>query len=287
MNQNAIEIRALEKSFGTFRLGPIDLTVPQGAIYGLVGPNGAGKTTTIDLIFGMGNKDAGSIKILGCDHIRDEVEMKRKIGYVSPDLNFQAWGKVKKLLQFAKGFYPSWDDDYCRTLLQNFGVGPDERIAALSFGSKTKLALIVALSWHPQLLILDEPTVGVDAVSKRQIFSELLAVVKNEERTVFISSHSLADLERFTDHIGMIRNGRMLFEGTTADIIDRFKLVDVVTENGFHFSRRDGVYVQKQEHNRCQILVDTQRMRIETLGAQQISVLPVTLEDVFVALARE
>src|SRR5689334_12594859 len=120
---NAIEIRGLEKQFSRFKLGPLDLTVPQGAVYGLIGPNGAGKTTTLDLILGLGCEDSGSIKVLGLDHRRDEVAMKQQVGYASPDVLFQAWGKVGKLLQFVRGFYPSWDDAYCQQLLRTLNVG--------------------------------------------------------------------------------------------------------------------------------------------------------------------
>ena len=169
---NAIEIRRLEKHFSRFKLGPLDLTVPQGAVYGLIGPNGAGKTTTLDLILGLGWEDAGSIKVLGLDHRRDEVAMKQQIGYASPEVLFTAWGRVHKLLRFVRGFYPSWDDDYCQQLLAALHLEMDERIAALSFGSRIKLGLVLALAWHPKILVLDEPTAGLDAVSKQQIFSE-------------------------------------------------------------------------------------------------------------------
>ena len=106
---HAVEVRGLEKRYKNFTLGPLDLTVPQGAIYGFVGPNGSGKTTTIDLMFGMGSKDAGSIAVLGFDHRANEVEMKRRVGYVSPELNFQAWGRVRNVIHFVRGFYPTWD----------------------------------------------------------------------------------------------------------------------------------------------------------------------------------
>src|SRR5271157_27294 len=203
MNANAIEIRGLKKFFGHFQLGPLDLTVPRGAIYGLIGPNAARKTTTLDLIMGMGDADAGSITVLGLDHRRDEVAMKRQVAYASPDVNYQAWGKVWKLIRFVRGFYPSWDDSYCEQLLKNFQVNAGDQIAALSFGTRVKLGLILALSWHPKVIILDEPTAGLDAMSKRQIFSELLAALQDEDRTVVISSHGLSDLERFADNLGM------------------------------------------------------------------------------------
>ena len=290
MNPNAIEIRGLKKSFSRFHLGPLDLTVPRGAIYGLIGPNAAGKTTTLDLIMGMGDADAGSITVLGLDHRRDEVAMKRQVAYASPDVNYQAWGKVWKLIRFVRGFYPSWDEPYCGQLLKNLQVNLDDKIAALSFGTRVKLGLVLALSWHPKVIILDEPTAGLDAVSKKQIFSELLAAVQDEERTVLISSHGLSDLERFADNIGMIKNGQLLLEGPTSELMERFALVDFITENGSVFTPPRGFFVQKHERDRWQALVDTQRNNLESLaarGARQISTTPVTLEDVFVALAGE
>lgn len=290
MNNNAIEIRNLTKSFEHFQLGPLNMTVPRGSIYALVGMNGAGKTTTIELIFGMGKKDGGSIQVLGLDHVRDEAAMKRRAGYVSPDTNYQAWGDVGNLIQFIKGFYPTWDENYCQQLLDDFRIVRDEKISALSFGAKTKLGVVVALAWRPELLVLDEPTVGVDAVSKRQIFSELLAVVQNENRTVLISSHSLSDLERFADHLGVIKNGKLVLEGLMTDIIERFRLVDFVIENDAELKMREGFYPLKRDANRWQVLLDTRLnplTELEAKGARQISSSPVTLEDVFIALAKE
>ena len=290
MKRNAIQIRSLEKHFNHFHLGPLDLTVPQGAVYGLIGPNGAGKTTTIDLILGLGREDAGSIKVLGLDHRRDEVAMKQRVGYASPDVLFHAWGKVGKLLQFVRGFYPSWDDAYCLHLLKGLNLELDEKIKALSFGSRVKLGLVLALAWRPKLLLLDEPTAGLDAVSKKQIFGELLSAVQDEERTVLISSHNLTDLERFTDHIGMIKNGKLLLEGPTCEVVERFQLMDFVTERDRNFAGAPGFFVQKHESERWRALVDTRQNSVETMmqrGARQITATPVTLEDVFVALAGE
>ncbi len=288
MNTPAIQIRALEKSLGKFHLGPLDLNVPRGAVYGLIGPNGAGKTTTIDLILGMGREDAGSIKVLELDHRLDEVAMKQQVAYFSPEVQFHAWGKVGRLLQFVRGFYPSWDDAYCQHLLNTLQVSPDEKIRALSFGSRVKLGLIAALAWRPKLLILDEPTVGLDAVSKKQIFSELLSAVQNEDRTVLISSHNLADLERFADHIGMIQDGRLLLEGPTWEVVERFQMIDFITEKADTFFPSAGFFVQKHEEDRWQALVDTREHSLDTIaakGARQISCTPVTLEDLFIALA--
>src|SRR5258706_1565298 len=118
MNTNAIEIRGLTKHYPAFTLGPLDLTVPRGAIYGLIGPNGAGKTTAIDLVFGMGRNDGGEIRVLGLDHCQHEVEIKRRAAYVSPDLNFHVWGKVSRVIRFVRGFYSTWDNEYCLRLMK-------------------------------------------------------------------------------------------------------------------------------------------------------------------------
>jgi ABC-2 type transport system ATP-binding protein len=287
---NAIEIRGLVKNYPTFTLGPLDLTVPRGAIYGLIGPNGAGKTTAIDLIFGMGRNDAGTIHVLGLDHCTDEVALKRRAAYVSPDLNFQVWGRVGRAIRFVRGFYPGWDDAYCAELMKAFHLSDIDKIATLSFGAKTKLSLLLALSRRPQVLILDEPTTGLDAVSKQQVFAELLKAVEDGERTVLISSHGLSDIERFADHVGMIKNGKLLLEGRMDEIVDRYRLAEFFTSNGTEFQNRDGLIILKRNQNRWHALLDQKsgaQNWLETHGAQQISLTRVTLEDLFVALAKE
>ena len=287
---NAIEIRGLVKNYPAFTLGPLDLTVPRGAIYGLIGPNGAGKTTAIDLIFGMGRNDAGTIRVLDLDHRADEVALKRRAAYVSPDLNFQVWGKVGRAVRFVRGFYPDWDDAYCADLMKAFHLSDTDKIATLSFGAKTKLSLLLALARRPEILILDEPTTGLDAVSKQQVFAELLKAVEDGERTVLISSHGLSEIERFADHIGMIKNGKLLLEGRTDEIVDRYRLAEFFTSNGAQFQNRDGLIILKRNENRWHALLDQKSGAhdwLQTRGAEQISLTRVTLEDLFVALAKD
>jgi ABC-2 type transport system ATP-binding protein len=289
MSAPALEIRGLTKAYRRFTLGPLDLTVPRGAIYGFVGPNGAGKTTTIDLVMGLGAKSGGRVTVLGCDHLRDEVAMKRQVGYVSPDLSFDPWGRVGRAIQFVRGFYPAWDGSYCDHLLATFAINPHQRISALSFGERIKLSLILALSWRPTLLILDEPTAGLDAIAKQQMFTELLAAVQDEDRSVLISSHQIADLERFADHIGMIKNGQMLLEGATADVVERYRMIDFVVENASALAGETGLVVQRRDANRWRALLDRRQLTedaIRARGATEVVASPVTLEELFVALGR-
>lgn len=288
--QPAVEIRGLRKVYPKFTLGPVDLTVPPGAIYGFVGPNGSGKTTTLDLIFGMGQKDAGTIRVCGLDHERDEVAVKSRIGYVSPDLDFRPWGRVGGAIAFVRGFYPAWDDAYCSYLLRAFELDRDDKVMTLSFGGRIKLALVLALSWRPSVLVLDEPTVGLDAISKQQLFSELLSAVRDEERTVLISSHAISDLERFADHVGMIKQGRIVFEGAITDILDRYRLVDFTVQQPIDLADAPGLIVQTKTPSRWRVLLDREQTTPEVLrarGAQQMAEAPMSLEELFVALGRD
>ncbi len=289
-NANALEIRALEKSFDRFHLGPLDLAVPPGAIYGLIGPNGAGKTTTLDLTLGLGLNDAGAIKVFGFDHRRDEVAVKQRVAYASPDVSYRAWGVIHKLLRFIRGFYPTWDDAYCEKLLRAFALGPDDKIGTLSFGSRIKLGVVLALAWRPKLLILDEPTAGLDAVSKHQVFAELLSAVQDDDRAVLISSHNLADLERFADHLGVIRDGKMLLEGATDEIIDAYRVIDFTAEAHEVIPPSRSFIIQRRDGPHWRALVDIRQNTLDALaanGARQITTAPVNLEDLFVALVRD
>ena len=293
MSEITLEIRNLVKTFPGFKLGPIDITAPKGAIYGLIGPNGAGKTTTIDLIMGMGAKDSGEIRVFGMDHLRDEVAFKLRTGYCSPDTNFTAWGKVKRLIGFFRSFYPDWDDDYCAGLLERFHIGWKDSIATLSFGTRIKLGLVLALAHRPDFLLLDEPLAGIDAVSKQQIFEELLEAVQDENRTVLISSHNLADIERFADFVGIIHNGKMLLEGPTAALVERYRMLDCAPPESGDTKCLDslpGIRLVRREPDRWRVLFDTERGDREGLaqcGCAVTAETPVSLEELFVALVRE
>lgn len=289
--RNAIEIHSLVKSYGdNFTLGPLDLTIPSGAIFGLIGPNGAGKTTSIDLMLNIGREDAGTIQIFGKHHRRDDVDIKRHIGYVSPEVNYAPWRKVNRVLHYFRKFYPEWDDAYCQDLLHRLGIGPEDLIHSMSFGARIKLNLVVAMAHRPALLLLDEPTIGLDAVSRQEVFGELLKAVQDEDRTVLISSHNLTDVQRFADHIGFIKNGRLLLGGETATLIDRFRLCDFEVRNGMPAVFPEGVFPQVKGNDRIRVVMDRKAgvdEWIKTQDLKEISSTPMNLEELFVALARD
>jgi ABC-2 type transport system ATP-binding protein len=287
--QPALEMRGLVKAYAKFTLGPFDLTVPRGSIYGLIGPNGAGKTTAIDLIFGLGREDAGTIRALGLDHRADDVELKRRVAYASPELSYAVWGRVGNAMRFVRGFYPGWDDAYAAELMRGFGFEASDKIAALSFGAKTKLGLLLALARRPELLVLDEPTTGLDAVAKQQMFAELLRFVADGERAVLLSSHGLTDVERFADHVGLIQNGRMLLEGRTDEIVERYRVADFFLTRTMLAGRPAGLRVLRRQGARWRVLLEqggAAQSWLEAQGASEMTLTPLTLEDLFVALVQ-
>jgi ABC-2 type transport system ATP-binding protein len=205
-------------------------------------------------------------------------------------LNFQVWGKIGKVIRFVRGFYPEWDDAYCGALMKAFHLSDGDRVATLSFGAKTKLSLLLALAHHPEILILDEPFTGLDAISKQQVFGELLKAVQDGERTVLISSHGLSDIERFADHVGMLKDGKLLLEGRTDEVVDRYRLAEFFSSTVTSFECCEGLNILKRSENRWQALLDQQsgaQEWLQTRGAEQISLTRLTLEDLFVALFKE
>ncbi len=289
MTAPAIEIDRLEKRLGSFALGPLTLTVPKGAIYALIGPNGAGKTTTLDLLMGMGRPDAGSFRILGMDFDNHEVEIKRRTAYVSPDLSYAAWGSVGRTIDFIRGFYPDWDAQRCEHLLGDYGLKHEEKIGELSFGARIKLSLVLALSRDADLLLLDEPTVGLDVGARRQLFTELLAFMQRADRTILISSHQLADVERFADHCAIINNGKLMVAGRMDALVERYHQLDVRLVRAT-MPVVDGVRVLERQGARARLLLDRQLATTAGLAAAGIEVInevPLTLEDLFLALVKK
>jgi ABC-2 type transport system ATP-binding protein len=226
---------------------------------------------------------------MGFDHRRDEVALKQCAAYVGPDLNFQIWVTVAKAVRFVRGFYPGWDDAYCAELMKSLQLNSGDIIRTLSFGGRTKLSLLLALARRPQVLILDEPTTGLDAVSKQQVFSELLKVVEDGQHTVLISSHGLTDIERFADHIGMIKEGKLLFEGQTDTIVERYRFVDFFMDKEIPIDNRQGLRILKHCDNRYHALLDEESFARDWLqknGVRDLTATRLTLEDLFVALAK-
>lgn len=289
MSASAIEFQDVQKSFGlAFSLGPFSLNVPCGSIYALIGPNGAGKSTALNMLMGMGAPTLGSIRVLGRDIHGEEVEIKRRTAYVSPDMDYRAWGTVGRVFDFVRGFYPDWNAARCEELQFIFGIHRDSRVDALSFGARMKLALVLTLSRDAELLVLDEPTLGLDAIARRQLFVELLKFMARDGRTILISSHQLTDLERFADHAAIMNQGRLLTAGRMDKLVERYRQFDarIVHDTPLDLP---GVSVIDRQADRVRLLIDQDTAPSDALEALSLEVLaqvPLTLEDLFLLLIK-
>ena len=285
---DAVALKGVERRLGDFVLGPLDLTVPRGAVLAFVGPNGAGKTTTLDLMMGMGRADRGEIGVLGLAMPQGEVAIKQRCAYVSPDLNFTPWGSVGRALDFVRGFYPDWDQGRCERLLREFSIARNERIASLSFGARIKLSLVMALSRDAELLLLDEPTVGLDVNARLLLFREIRDFVKREGRAVMISSHQLSDLERLADHVAILNKGKLIASGRMDALVERYVQLEARLNTGGAMPVLEGVTVLARDGARLSLMLDRkQDVPLAQSGIEVLRETPMSLEDIFVALVAD
>lgn len=206
----AIKTEGLSKAFGSQRvLRNINLQIPQGAIFGFIGPNGAGKTTTIRLLLGILQPTSGRAEVLGMDSWHQGVAIRKQVGYVAEQNTFYPFMRVEELIRFNAGLYASWDSGKAEKMLNSFDLPRRAKIKELSKGMRTQLALTLALSVRPRLLVLDEPTGGLDPVWRRQFLQAMTREVAESETTVFLSSHILSDVERVADWLGIIAQGQL------------------------------------------------------------------------------
>ncbi len=210
---NAIEIRDLDYRAGRrFEIRDLAVNVPAGSMYGFLGPNGAGKTTTIRLILGLLRPAKGRIAVVGFEIPREAPRMLARTGYVPEAPHLYPSLSVDECLRYHAAFYPTWDSKWASELLAAFRLDGTTRFTALSKGEKGKLMMLLALSQRPELLVLDEPTDGLDPVVRRDVVGALLEYVSQQNATVFISSHLVHELERICDWVGVMDNGRLVAE---------------------------------------------------------------------------
>jgi ABC-2 type transport system ATP-binding protein len=210
LSESVITVSGLTRRFGTTTaLDTVSLSMPRGAVYGLVGANGAGKTTLIKHILGLLRAQSGSVRIFGLDPVADPVAVLSRIGYLSEENDLPGWMRVDELIRYSRAFYTDWDDAYAEELLQGFALDPAAKIRTLSKGQKARVGLLVALAHRPELLVLDEPSSGLDPIVRRDILGAVIRTIADEGRTVLFSSHLLDEVEEVADHVTMINEGRI------------------------------------------------------------------------------
>ncbi|HOC68077.1 MAG TPA: ABC transporter ATP-binding protein [Candidatus Hydrogenedentes bacterium] len=211
--ESVIEVRDLVRKFRRKQaLAGVDITVPRGVVYGLVGENGAGKTTLLKHILGSLRAQSGSVRVFGMDPVKEPVAVLSQLGYLSEDRDIPGWMRVGEAIGYTQAFYPGWDEAYAESLRERFELDERAKIKTLSRGEKAKCGLLLALAYRPPLLVLDEPSSGLDPSARHDILEAIVRTVADEGRTVLFSSHLLDEVERVADVVAMIHRGKVVFE---------------------------------------------------------------------------
>ena len=221
----AVELKGVNRYYPHFNLTDIDLELPDGHVMGFIGPNGAGKSTTINLIMGMIHQDSGQVKVLGQSMPGDQSIAKKDIGFVSEDMRLYGHASLRWHMDFIKSIYPSWDEEYAKRILKRFDLISAQKIKGFSHGQRVKAALLLVLSRHPKLLVLDEPTTGLDPVARNEVLGELMEVLVDEERTILFSSHNTQDVEQISDLITFIDRGRLIDSMDKEGFLDQWRRI--------------------------------------------------------------
>ncbi|MEQ9410842.1 MAG: ABC transporter ATP-binding protein [Fuerstiella sp.] len=211
MTEAMVEIRSLERRFGDKQaLDDVTLDIPAGVVFGLVGENGAGKTTLLKHLLGLLRPSAGSVRVFGLDPVAEPARVLGQIGYLSEDRDLPLWMRIDQLMHYTSAFYPHWDHDYAAELVQMFELPKGQRLKTLSRGQLARVGLLLAIAHRPPLLLLDEPSSGLDPLVRRDILSAIIRTVADDGRTVLFSSHLLDEVQRVSDHVAMLHQGRLL-----------------------------------------------------------------------------
>src|SRR5688500_17589125 len=218
-SDNVIEIRGVTRRFGATRaLDNVTLNVPRGLVFGLVGANGAGKTTLIRHVLGLLKAETGSVRVFGLEPVKEPVNVLSRIGYLSEEGDLPGWMRVDELMRYMRACYPTWDEAYAQDLRKQFELDPAAKVKTLSKGQKARTGLLVALAYRPELLLLDEPSSGLDPIVRRDILGAIVRTIADEGRTVLFSSHLLDEVERISDRVAMLKAGRVVFTGELDEI---------------------------------------------------------------------
>jgi ABC-2 type transport system ATP-binding protein len=224
LSKPAIELRNLRKSFGKKAvLQGVDMAVPPGQTFAFLGRNGQGKTTTIRTLLGLIKPDSGDVRVLGLDPRTHGVEIRRRVGYVAEDPVMFGWMRVKQLMSFMAPFYPTWDAKWAKELADRFELPMETKFKHLSKGQGVRVALLLALAHRPELVILDDPTLGLDPIMRKDFLRDLVTYLQGEKVSVFFSSHLLYEIEPVADSVVILDRGRVVRQAATEDLREQVK----------------------------------------------------------------
>jgi ABC-2 type transport system ATP-binding protein len=287
MSEPLFHVDGVAKAYRFFQLADIGLRLEAGQILGFVGPNGAGKSTTIRILMGMIRQDRGSVRVLGHAMPAAQAAAKRDVGFVSEDMRLHGSLTLAWHMQFMASIYPGWDADYARVLLRRFNLHAEQPVKSLSHGERVKAMLLLVLARRPRLLLLDEPTTGLDPVARHEVLVELMDVVRDERRGILFSSHNTQDVEQISDQIAFIDRGRIIEATDKETFLDRWRRLHVDVPAGAVLPDAAGVVDTATSGRRTVVTTRSYTPALEAAyeraGVSVRDVQRMTLEEIFVA----
>ena len=272
-------------------LDGVSLQVPRGCIYGLLGRNGSGKTTMIRILLGLEPPTRGRTLVLGEESVRLSANAHGRVGYVAEGHNLIQSYRVGRLISLCKGLSLKWNDEFFGRLIETFRLPMDRKVRELSAGMRAQLNLALAMAIDPELLILDDPTLGLDTIARRQFLELAIDVIQRQGRTILFSSHILGDVERIADRIGVLVAGKIVVDCSLEELKDRIKKLRVI----FPERTPEDLYITeiicRQSQGREMVLTvanwNRQKQAIlETFHPESCTEVPMTLEDIFIECTR-
>ncbi len=292
MSDLIIETKNLTKSYGSFKaLDGLDLNVPEGVVYGLLGKNGAGKTTTLRIFMSLLKPTGGIVKVLGHTPQKMPLSLRQQIGYSSDSMQLIPWLKVGDILNYNGSFYDNWDTQYVKQWVERLNLPLDKRVFHLSRGNRQKLALVMAIGHRPKLLILDEPAGGLDPAARKEFLESMIELIHESGTSIILSSHLLTDLERISDCIGIIDDGKMKVEMNLENLKMTTRQIKIITQNNIKDANLDGVISLETSGNMLKgIFKDWNENKYHNLKQRfpeaTIEVESLNLEEIFLAYTR-
>lgn len=276
--ENVIELQHVHKSFKGFQIKDFSINVKKGFVTGFIGGNGAGKSTTIKLIMNLLKQDSGTVSVFGMDYKKHEKEIKERIGFVYDENVFYENVTLKDMKRIIKPAYKNWDNDAFQRYVDQFELPMNKYMKTFSKGMKMKASLAIALAHHAELIIMDEPTAGLDPIFRRELLNILHELMQDEDKTIFFSTHITTDLDRIADYITFVHNGEHIFTKEFYKIEEEYAIVKGTLNLLDRETEREFVAIRKSNTGFEALTAD--KNRVANIFGDSVIVEKPTLEDI-------
>jgi ABC-2 type transport system ATP-binding protein len=282
-----IHVEGLRKRFGKHEvLQGVNLDVPAGSIFGFLGLNGAGKTTLIRLLLGLIRPDAGRCLVAGLDPSENAIEIRRRVGYMAENQTMYGWMRVDQIIDWVSRFYPEWDAPFAGQLREQMRLDAKQKVGTLSKGQTSRLALLLALAHHPQLVILDDPTLGLDPIARRDFLRDVIGYLQSAGVTVFFSSHLLYEIEPICDRVAILHDGRIMKSSPVDELRQSVKRVVFEPTEGASVGQLPGLLDVQASNGRWAVTIEDMsaaRQGVTSISRGEPAVVDLNLDEIFEA----